>query len=269
MSEIECVKEFWNEASCGEDLYLAEQTKEGYLAQSRERYRLEPYILDFANFRGYEGKKVLEIGLGLGADHQNFAEAGAKLTGIDLTERSVKHTQKRMELMGLNSTVEQGNAEALNIKDESFDLVYSWGVLHHSPNTPQCIKEVYRVLKAGGKTKIMIYYKYSFVGLMLWARYGLLKGKPLTTLEKIYADYLESPGTKAYSKTEAKAIFTNAGFKDIKIETVLTHADLLESAAGQRHRGGLLSFAKKVWPRGLIKAVFPNFGLFMMVDAQK
>lgn len=144
------VHDFWNEASCGEKLYLPTTDRAGYEAQTTERYRLEPYIPDFAGFSVAHGKRVLEIGVGLGADHQRFAEAGADLYGIDLTERAVEHTQNRLRAYGLESHLAVGDAEALDFPDESFDTVYSWGVLHHSPDTPKAISEVYRVLKRGG-----------------------------------------------------------------------------------------------------------------------
>jgi 2-polyprenyl-3-methyl-5-hydroxy-6-metoxy-1,4-benzoquinol methylase len=121
------VHDFWNEAACGENLYLQTTDREGYLSQSAERYRLEPFILPFANFETWKGKKVLEVGVGLGADHQRFGEAGANLYGIDLTERAVEHTRQRLALFGLSSALSVGDAEHLNFPDGSFDLVYSWG----------------------------------------------------------------------------------------------------------------------------------------------
>lgn len=144
------VHDFWNEASCGENLYLSNTDKAGYVAQSAERYRLEPFILTFADFESAKGKKVLEIGVGLGADHQRFAQAGADLYGIDLTERAVEHTSQRLKLFGLSSRLAVGDAENLAFDDETFDWVHSWGVLHHSPDTPRAIQEVFRVLKRGG-----------------------------------------------------------------------------------------------------------------------
>jgi len=146
----ETVREFWNQAACGEALYLADTEKASYAAQAQTRYALEPYIRDFARFEETRGLRVLEIGVGLGADHQQFAEAGADLYGIDLTERAVEHTRRRLAAFGLNSRLAVGDAEHLDFSDESFDRVYSWGVLHHSPDTPQAIAEVWRVLKRGG-----------------------------------------------------------------------------------------------------------------------
>jgi ubiquinone/menaquinone biosynthesis C-methylase UbiE len=261
------VQEFWNKASCGEELYLAQGDKNGYSAEARKRYELEPYILEFARFNQVRGLKVLEIGVGLGADHQMFAEAGAKLWGIDLTERAIEHTRRRLGIFGLSSNLAVGDAEALSFSDESFDQVYSWGVLHHSPNTPKTITEVWRILKSGGRASIMIYQKWSLVGIMLWIRYALLRLRPWISLTEIYAQYLESPGTKAYSIEEARQLFHL--FREVRIKTVLTHGDLLESDAGQRHKGVFLKIARQIWPRKIIRRFFPGMGLFMLIEATK
>lgn len=117
------------------------------------RYELEPFILDFAEFEKYRGKKVLEIGVGLGADHQKFAEAGAELYGIDLTERAVEFVRKRFEIMGLHFHLKTGDAEHLDFPDETFDLVYSWGVIHHTPDTSKAAKEILRVLRGGANLR--------------------------------------------------------------------------------------------------------------------
>jgi ubiquinone/menaquinone biosynthesis C-methylase UbiE len=260
-------KEFWEAASCGEKLYLKSETRDGYLEQSRKRYELEPEIISFADFGWHKGQRVLEIGLGLGADHQKWAEAGADLFGVDLTVRSVEHVRRRFELFGLQSHLQVGDAENLPFPDGFFDVVYSWGVLMCTPDTPKAIREVCRVLKSGGHAKIMLYHKYSLVGLMLWTRYALLRGRPFTPLLNIYINYLESYGTKAYSVEEARELFRDFAVEEIR--TFLTHGDLLSSPAGQRHRGPLLSIARMFWPRWLFRRFLPKYGLFMTILARK
>jgi SAM-dependent methyltransferase len=261
------VRDFWNEASCGEALLLPATDRSGYEAQAAARYALEPYIPSFARFAEARGQSVLEIGVGLGADHQQFAQAGAKLCGVDLTERAIEHTRRRLQAFGLSSHLAVGDAENLDFADGSFDLVYSWGVIHHSPDTPKAVAEVFRVLRHGGSARVMIYHKCSMVGLMLWVRYALLRLRPWTSMAEIYAGHLESPGTKAYTVDEARGLF--AAFSEVRIRTVLTHGDLLESGAGQRHQGILLNVARKLWPRGLIRRFLPAAGLFMLIDAVK
>jgi ubiquinone/menaquinone biosynthesis C-methylase UbiE len=99
------------------------------------------------------------------------------------------------------------DAERLPFENESFEAVFSWGVLHHSPNTEKAVEEVYRILKSGGFAKIMIYHKKSLVGYMLWLRSALLTLHTSRSLDYIYQKYLESPGTKAYSYKQAKELF--------------------------------------------------------------
>lgn len=267
MPDIKSVKEFWNAASCGESLYLKDHSAESYRKQAEIRYRLEPEILEFAQFHRYKGKKILEIGLGCGADHEQFANAGAETYGVDLTPRAVAHVERRLKAIGLRSNVQVGDAENLPFDEGAFDLVYSWGVLHVTPDTEKAIQEVYRVLKPGGEARIMIYHTYSFVGYMLWIRYALMRARPFTSLSKIYFDYLESTGTKAYTPEETRQLFRK--FKNVTIDTALCHGDLLTSDVGQRHRGVLLTIARKMWPRWLIRTLFPKHGLFLTTHAYK
>ena len=263
----EQVKEFWDEAACGEEALLPTYDAAGFRAQARSRYELEPYIPHFAKFSETKGQTVLEIGLGLGADHEQFARAGAKTYGIDLTPRAVELTRLRLELQGLSSDLRVGDAEALPYADNSFDLVYSWGVIHHSPDTRKAAAEILRVLKPGGSFRVMIYHTWSLVGLMLWLRYGLGRGRPFTSLAEIYSTYLESPGTKAYTRDEAEQLFSPSN--ELKTEVELTHGDLLESGAGQRHEGRLLDLARRIWPRWFLRRAARKFGLFLLISGLK
>jgi len=115
MMLIDDVRTFWERAACGEALYLDETSIEGFRKQMIQRYELEPYIIDFASFDTWREKQILEIGVGLGADHQRFAEGGAILYGIDLTERAVRLTKKRLGLFGLHSNIQVGDAETLSL----------------------------------------------------------------------------------------------------------------------------------------------------------
>jgi len=264
---LDQIREFWDQAACGEKLLLPSMDRVGFERQAAERYRLEPFIINFAEFSSWHGKRVLEVGVGLGADHQKFVEAGSITTGVDLTPRAIELTKFRLSEFDLDSDLRIANVESLDFPDEEFDLVYSWGVIHHSPDTPKAIEQIYQVLKPGGSTRIMIYHKWSLIGFMLWTRYGLLRLRPFTPLDEIYATYLESPGTKAYSIDEASNLF--ADFENVEIETVLSHGDLLSSGAGQHHAGFLLSIARKIWPRWFIRRFLKNHGLFMLIRADK
>jgi ubiquinone/menaquinone biosynthesis C-methylase UbiE len=259
---------FWERASCGEVYADGTTERDRFEAQARARYEMEPFIFPFARFAQAPGKDVLEIGVGMGADHLEWAKAGPRtLTGVDLTERAVEHTRRRLSLYGFDANVRTADAERLPFADASFDIVYSWGVLHHTPDTPRAIDEVWRVLRPGGSARVMVYHTHAIVGYLLWTRYALLAGKPGRSLADIYATHLESPGTKAYTVDEARSLF--ARFSRVTTQVELSNGDLLEGAAGQQHQGAALSLARRVWPRGLIRRLAPGRGLFLMIDAVK
>lgn len=267
---INKVYEFWNSESCGERYAIGDSTAQKFLNEEINRYKLEPYIKKFANFIEFKDKDVLEIGVGFGCDHSQIAGQKPKsLTGVDLTERAIHNTKLRFETLGLKSLLKIDNAEKLSFKNETFDSVYSWGVLHHSPDTNKCFEEVYRVLKPKGVAKIMIYYKHSPVGWMLWIKYGLLKLKPFRSLKNIYAEYLESPGTKAYTIKEAREL--TKLFSNSEIQVQLSFGDLLHGNVGARHKGAMLRLAKAIYPETLIKIIanFFPIGLYLFIKVKK
>jgi SAM-dependent methyltransferase len=262
------VREYWDVESCGEIYATGDDLAARMGALRRARYDLEPYIESFADFKSGHDRDVLEIGVGMGCDHLRWAEAGpSSLTGVDLTDRAIEFTREHLALQRLTSHLRQADAEKLPFEDAKFDRVYSWGVLHHSPNTPRAIEEVLRVLRPGGVARVMIYHRWSMTGYMLWARYGLLVGRPWRSLASIYASHLESPGTKAYTRNQTREMF--GGFGDVTVEIQLNHGDLLQGEVGQRHRGPLLRMAKLLWPRWVIRNFFPRHGLYLMITATK
>jgi len=267
MDQNKEVKAYWERAACGEELYLDSFSRSAFIREENARYALEPFIDSFADFSKFAGKKVLEVGLGTGIDHKKFCEAGCLCTGIDITERSVEITQSRLNEFDLNSFLVVGDCESLPFESEVFDHVYSCGVIHHTSDIKTAVGEIYRVLKVGGTANLMIYNKWSLVGFYLWIRYALAPGKPWLSLKTIYANYMESPGTKAFSIKEAKILFKR--FRSVNGQTVLSKHDLLTSDAGQRHRGLALSAAKKLIPRKMIKKIFRNNGLYLLISCIK
>jgi ubiquinone/menaquinone biosynthesis C-methylase UbiE len=264
----EGVRLFWEKMSCGEIYAEGDSLAAQLESQARQRYELEPYLRGFARFEDARGLDVLEVGVGMGADHCELARCSPRsLAGVDFTERAVEFTRERLSLYGFASDLRQADAEKLPFEDRSFDLVYSWGVLHHSPDTQKAVDEVWRVLRPGGRARIMIYHKWSIVGLLLWARYGLAKGRPFISLREIYAQYLESPGTKAYTVREAEQMFRR--FTGVGILPQLGFGDLLEGKVGQRHQGLPLSLAKAFWPRSFIRRALPRAGVYLLIDARR
>lgn len=261
------VSRFWDSAPCGEIYAKGTGVSERLRHHADARYRLEPYIHDFAHFADGADADVLEVGIGMGADHLEWARSGPRhLAGIDLTARAVDWTARRLAAHGLSSDLAVADAEHLPFPDDSFDIVYSWGVLHHSPDTQRAFREAHRVLRPGGVLRAMVYHRPSFVGLMLWARYGLGAGKPARSLTDIYARHLESPGTKGYTVAGAHDLV--APFRAADIRRELSFGDLLLGEAGQQHQGFPLAAARRLWPRALVRRL-PALGLLLLIEATK
>lgn len=225
MSDLkERVRQHWEEYPCGTSTADATPgTPDFYFQVERERYRLEPYILPFADFERWRGRRVLEVGVGLGTDFVRFARAGADCVGIDLTEAAVAAVRERLSQEGLEAEVLVADAEALPFEDGCFDLVYSYGVLHHTPDTPRAVAEVRRVLRWDGEARIMLYSRRSWLALGAWLRWGLVRGKPWKSISELLAEHLESPGTKAYTQPELEELF--AEFAEVRFVRNVTPYD--------------------------------------------
>jgi ubiquinone/menaquinone biosynthesis C-methylase UbiE len=159
----ERVRAFWQANPCGTKFSDAEPgSRRFYELVEEHRYTKEWHIPAAAGFAAANGLKVLEIGCGLGTDGAQFAMAGAEYTGIDLTEAAVDLARRRFELWGLPGEFKVSDAENLDFPSETFDLVYSHGVLHHTPDTPGAVREVHRVLRPGGRAVVMLYHRNSY-----------------------------------------------------------------------------------------------------------
>ena len=191
-----------------------------------EDYRYGVYatwMKDAIGFDGYQGKRVLEVGCGTGTDLLQFARGGSKVIGIDLTPRSIEITRQRFRVYDLNGGFAIGDAENLAFPDNSFDVVYSFGVIHHTPDTQRAVSEFHRVLSPGGRAIVMLYNRaslYYWTSLML--RRGLIGGEIFrsSTAEIMsrHVEYSESearPLVKAYTRSEARALFRK--FDDCRI----------------------------------------------------
>ena len=159
----ERVRAFWQENPCGTKFADAPPgSRRFYELIEEHRYTKEWHIPTAAGFAHAKDLAVLEIGCGLGTDGAQFAKAGARYTGIDLTDAAVELAKRRFELFDLPGTFRVADAERLDFPDNSFDLVYSHGVLHHTPDTAAAVREVHRVLRPGGKAVVMLYHRDSY-----------------------------------------------------------------------------------------------------------
>jgi SAM-dependent methyltransferase len=218
------VQAFWEADPCGAAHGEAPEGTPEFFAQiERKRNELEPFIARYADFPLTRGQRVLEIGVGAGSDFVRFARAGAEATGVDLTEHAIRLVRQRLDNEGLEARLQQADAEALPFDDGAFDRVYSWGVLHHTPDTARAVREAVRVLAPGGRLCVMLYARHSWVAYGLWAKHAMLKGRPTRSLGDVLAHHMESEGTKGFTVRELRGMF--AGLEDLCIEKVSTPYD--------------------------------------------
>jgi SAM-dependent methyltransferase len=249
----ERVRAFWQAHPCGTKFSDAAMgTPEFFERVEAHRYTKEWHIPDAADFAGARGLRVLEIGCGLGTDGAQFARAGAEYTGVDLTDAAIELARKRFEIEGLAGEFRIADAENLDFAAESFDLVYSHGVLHHTPDTARAVQEIHRVLKPGGRAIVMLYHRGSYnyrVGIRVLRRAGagLLKsesgikivhrltGEPLDSLREHAGlvngksngnvspdeflsqstDGAGNPLARVYSRHEARELFKD--FREVEL----------------------------------------------------
>ena len=240
--EKKAVYEYWNINPCitGQP-EKRELDMEYFEEMERLRYDSEPYIWDFAQFTRYSGKKILEIGIGVGTDFIQWVRAGCIATGCDLTQTAVEYTKKRLETYNLSAEVRPADCENLPFGDESFDLVYSFGVIHHTPDTEKAVSEICRVIKKGGTAKVMLYHRRSWFVFRYWIDYALKKLRPFRSIDKIISVYYrESPCVKIYSAQQAKQLFRQ--FAHIETYVQLTPYDFSAAPkiAGRRVSGLIL-----------------------------
>lgn len=224
------VARYWNKASCGTDHIQEEKFSHAYFeAIEKHRYEVEPEIFSFAQFSRFFGAQVLEVGVGAGTDFIQWVRSGAIASGVDLTEEAITNVKQRLSLYDLEAEVKVADAEKLPFEENTFDLVYSWGVIHHSPNTQKCFEEIVRVAKPGASIKIMIYNRRSLVVLYRYLKEAFFRGKPFSSFKKVLFHHMESLGTKGYTHKEALQMLKGLPVKVEEIRSTVTSHDLLKA----------------------------------------
>jgi ubiquinone/menaquinone biosynthesis C-methylase UbiE len=223
------VHAYWNRASCGTEHTAQEKYTRAYFDEIEEfRYRIEPEIFSFAQFTRFRDKKILEVGVGAGTDFTQWVRAGARAYGVDLTQEAITNITQRLAVYGLQAEdLRVADAERLPYPDNFFDLTYSWGVIHHSPDTIKCLDEIIRVTKPGGTIKVMIYNRHSLFAFYRWMLAALAKGKPWRSLSDVLFHDQESLGTKAYTFTEVRKIISSRPVMITQLQAPATSHDLL------------------------------------------
>lgn len=221
-------REQWGQDPCGAETAPEHElgTREFFDAVERNRYiDYAPWMPQLMGFDQFPGASLLEIGCGMGTDLLQFARGGASCTGVDLTPRSVEITRHRFALYRQQGSFMISDGERLPFKANSFDVVYSNGVLHHTPDTEGAINEVHRVLRPGGVAKVMLYHRNS---LNYWVEIVLRRGvfgaeylrgrssEEIMSRVIEFSEHEARPLVKVYSRKQARALFSQ--FKDVRVD---------------------------------------------------
>jgi SAM-dependent methyltransferase len=221
-----------------------------------------PPFSGLIDFGALAGRDVLEVGCGSGVHAKLLARAGANVTAIDLTPTAVELTRKRLELAGLDARVLEADAEQLPFEVGSFDLVWSWGVVHHSRDTDRVLAEVARVLRPGGRFSLMVYHRTS---ITWWGQYqlarGVLKGELLhSSPEEVANRHADGVIARHYTRrslTEALAPW----FDPIETRVMGQHSEAIPLPARLRRK------VERLVPVGAREAVLRRVGWFLFATA--
>lgn len=251
---IEDVKNYWNNRPCNIRHSSKELGTIDYFDEvSAKKFFVEPHILDFTKFPDWKGKKVLEIGCGLGTIGINFASNGADYTGIELSDESLKLAKQRFDVNGIDGKFFSGNAEHLStfVPVEKYDLIYSFGVIHHSPYPEKILFEIERYMNKDSVLKIMLYAKDS------WKNYMIESG-----LDQPEAQY-GCPIANTYTKNEVVDLLE--GYDIISIEQ-----DHIFPYQIEPYKEG--EYVKQPWfdsmPPEMFRTLEKNLGWHLLITAK-
>jgi ubiquinone/menaquinone biosynthesis C-methylase UbiE len=212
------VQDQWDNNPCGSHYAkdVPQHTLEWYLEVQRYRYdEYAPWMYETMEFAKHSDERVLEIGGGMGTDLVQFAKHGAIVTDVDLSSGHLALAKENFRLRALNGTFVHHDAETLPFPDASFDVVYSNGVIHHTPNTQRVVDEIYRVLKPGGKAIVMVYAENSLhfwrnLVIVLGLKQHLLDTFSISEIMSRHVEITENnarPLVKVYTKQRLRQLF--------------------------------------------------------------
>lgn len=228
MPTVNDVKQYWDRRPCNiHHSPRAVGSREYFEEVEQRKYFVESHIPVFADFSRWRGKDVLEIGCGIGTDSCNFARNDAHVTIVELSSESLAITQQRFELFGLKANFINGDAEEVDRllpPGKKFDLVYSFGVIHHTPHPERVVTAITNLLKPDGELRVMLYARYSWKVFCIWVRYGWWQPWNWCRLTALYSEaQTGSPVSYVYSFREARQLLHDFEIVSISKEHIFPY----------------------------------------------
>lgn len=257
------IKDYWEANICEtKNIKSLKYSKEYFDEFEKFRYSIMPEVHEFAQFTLWHGKKVLEIGVGAGTDFIQWVRAGTQAYGIDLTQAAIDHTMLRLRNYGLTAKeLRIADAEKLPYKENTFDLVYSWGTLHHTPDTQKAIGEAIRVVKKAGRIKLMLYNRHAAQMIIrLWLYNKFVKFRFNQSISRLLYYEFESVGTKAFTYKELRRIFAQYPVKILQMKTKPNAYDKLYEAPFMARAFAYILLCIMGWDRA---------GFFITIELEK
>ena len=225
---LAAVRDFWNRRPCNIRHSAKPIGSNEYFDEVEARkYFVEPHIPIFAEFEKWRGKRVLEIGCGIGTDTMNFARAGAEVSAVDLSEKSLEIARYRAGVYGLhNIRFYEGNAEELSsfLPIERYDLIYSFGVIHHTPRPERVIEQLQRYCLPSTVLKVMVYHRHSWKAMEVFLRHG--RGR-FWSVSKLLERYSEAqtgcPVTHSYTRRSVRELLGGFAVDFVSVEHIFPY----------------------------------------------
>jgi len=265
------VRDYWNARPCNiRHSPSPLGTREYFDEVEARKYFVESHIPGFAGFEQWRGKKVLEIGCGIGTDTISFARHGAQVTAVDLTEKSLEVARQRAKVFGLEKNIRfyQANAEQLSdsVPVEPYDLIYSFGVIHHTPSPEKVVEQIRKYVTPQSTVKIMVYYRWSWK--VLWILFAYGKGQ-FWKLDRLIAEYSEAqtgcPVTYSYSRKSGRRLLEDRGFQVTR--TMVDHIFAYRIPEYVQYRYKMVWYFRWM-PKPLFHALERLFGWHLCLTAQ-
>jgi ubiquinone/menaquinone biosynthesis C-methylase UbiE len=220
MDTKELVKKYWNDRPCNIKHSKKDFGSIEYFNEvEQKKYFVEPHIPKFADFKKWEGKRVLEIGCGIGTDSINFVRNGAKLTIIEFSEKSLDVCKTRFKVFGLDAEFYLGNVEKLDevLSPCKFDLIYSFGVIHHTPNPQKAFEQIVKYMEDSTELRIMLYSKISFKMIQMMFENNVRDLNDVELIRNNAEAQYGCPVAFTYLPEEIKDMLDESGIKVEKI----------------------------------------------------